>query len=724
MRKIKVSTGIYWVEVPEANFYCLCGCPADSVKHLMKRGLILPQERDGVTYESGPNAILLSDIPVQNGNFCNLSEFPVLQMLYRQGMILPNHPNNTGMKPLLIGREEQVLAQVQYIYRGNYGLASEDEIIQTGIPQELAREMMRVKLKFAFGRIRKTEEMVDTRFVDSGPLALCDNVMLERKSLNVYVFSYNGESVSVDLNLSTNESYAAPFPLGIHKTYREYFSVIHLGEGDGWDVNRGCMSSLITFQGKIYLIDAGPNIEHSLTAMGIGVNEIEGIFHTHTHDDHFAGLTTLIRSDHMIKYFATPLVRASVVKKLSALMSIEEDMFSKYFEIIDLKFDIWNDIEGLEVRPVLSPHPVETSIFFFRTLWENGYKTYAHFADVLSLDILKGMITEDHAKNGVTDSYFKKVKKEYLTPVDLKKIDVGGGLIHGNAKDYVHDASNKIILSHSALPLTNSQKEIGSNATFAMEDVLITTKQDYTMQSAFKYLSFYFPSVPKGQIRMLLNCSVTSFNAGSILLKKQAYNGDVFVILTGVVEHIESKYGINNILSVGSLIGEYSRLVSMPSAETYRSKSYIKALAIPGDLFLEFVNKNGLSDTIKQTYKNREFLQNTWLFGQMISFPILNRIAQVMSESTHAENKPFSFGEKPELIMLEDGELEISSKGKACAVLTPGDFAGEDSILSQTAGDFEACPKQPSQVKRIPGDILKDIPIVQWKLLETLERRK
>ena len=46
--------------------------------------------------------------------------------------------------------------------------------------------------------------------------------------------------------------------------------------------------------------------------------KIEGIFHTHAHDDHFAGFTTLMRADHRIKYFATPLVRASVAKKLSA----------------------------------------------------------------------------------------------------------------------------------------------------------------------------------------------------------------------------------------------------------------------------------------------------------------------------------------------------------------------------------------------------------------------
>ncbi len=119
LARVDVANGVYWVEAPRADLYVLCGAPADSVKHLMKRGLIAPREANGVHFETGPNAILLSDVLVQNGSFSNLAEFPVLHMLYRQGMLLPNHPNNTGAKPLLIGSREQVRSQLEYIYRGN-----------------------------------------------------------------------------------------------------------------------------------------------------------------------------------------------------------------------------------------------------------------------------------------------------------------------------------------------------------------------------------------------------------------------------------------------------------------------------------------------------------------------------------------------------------------------------------------------------------------------------
>ena len=69
MSKFKITRGVYWLEVPEINFYLVCGCPADTVKHLMKRGLIVTRQKNGVTFETGPNAILLSDVSVQNGFF-------------------------------------------------------------------------------------------------------------------------------------------------------------------------------------------------------------------------------------------------------------------------------------------------------------------------------------------------------------------------------------------------------------------------------------------------------------------------------------------------------------------------------------------------------------------------------------------------------------------------------------------------------------------------------
>jgi hemerythrin len=724
IEKIKIVSGVYWVGIPKANLYILCACPADSVKHMMRTGLIKTIEREGIFFESGPNAILLSDVLVQNGHFSNLAEFPVLQMLYRQGMLLPNHPNNTGIKPMLIGIEEQIKAHLAYIHRGNYGLASEEELIEAGLSETEAQEMMRMKLRFAFNKIRPTTDLLDTLSVENDPVHIRNDVYVHRTGFNTYKFIYKGESVTVDMNLKKNEQYGPPFELGFHQIKREYFAVIHSGQGDGWDINRPSMASILMFQGNLYLIDAGPNLLHTLTALGISINEIEGVFHTHAHDDHFAGLTTLIRGDHRIKYYATKLVRASVAKKLQSLMTWDSDRLDQYFDVHTLEFDKWNNVEGLEVRPVLSPHPVENSIFTFRAIWDGGYLTYSHFADLTSFDVLKGMISSKPDENGISQEFFDIVHAEYLTPATLKKIDVGGGLIHGKAEDFKHDPSEKIILSHTAQSFSNKEKEIGSRAPFGMVDVLISTNQDHTMRYAFRYLHAYFPSAPIAELRILLNCHVTSFNAGTILVKQNVSNPNIYLILTGTIEMIRSEQNVHQILYAGSLIGELSGYKEKPSKETYSACSYVWALEIPVNLYAEFVRRNNLYADIEAMQKSIAFLQDTWLFGDMVTYPVQNKIAQKLTIHSYIEGEIIPDNGEAILVLLVEGELGIRSGAAQIETLTPGNFCREETILSEGGTSFSIYASKTSQVYFIPGKILLDIPVVMWKLLETHEKRQ
>ncbi|MBF0101877.1 MAG: cyclic nucleotide-binding domain-containing protein [Desulfobacterales bacterium] len=723
IKKIKVTTGVFWVDIAEANLYILCGCPADAVKHLMKRRLIIAAEKGGHSYETGPNAILLSDISIQNGSVANLSEFPILQMLYRQGMILPNHPGNTGLKPMLIGNQDQVDAQSQYIFRGNYGLTTIEELMETGLNQEQAEILMRMKMRFSFDRIYKTHELLDIRVIGNQRLELRNSVFISRISVNVFRIEYHQESITVDLNLSNIERYEPPYQLGFHSIKREYFSVIHIGEGDGWDVNRPCMASLLTFQGKIYLIDASPNIQQSLISLGINVNDIEGIFHTHAHDDHFAGLTTLVRSDRLIKYYSTRLVRASVMKKLSALMSLAEDKFSRYFNFIDLEVDQWNNIGGLEVKPIFSPHPVETNIFIFRTYWHTGYKSYAHYGDIVSLDVLKNMIRSKPTQSGITKDFYEQVKRQYLISVDLKKIDIGGGLIHGNAEDFVSDQTEKITLSHISRSLTIAEQEIGSDATFGLQDVLIHAQQDYALRTAFNYLKEYFPTVPLHELNMLLNCPVVLFNGGSILIKKGTMNEYIYLILMGVVEYIESKKTIRNMLSTGSIIGELSGISGTRTLGTYRTASYVQALQMPTHFYLQFAKRNGVYKNIKRIHNNRNFLSNTWLFGEMASYPVQNRIADRMNSVQYKAGHTLCLKDKKELYLLEQGLIDIYVKDKKIETVESGGFFGEENILYEHLSPYHVQVMVNSKLFIIPREALEDTPIVQWKLFETYTRR-
>ena len=55
--RISISTRIHWIETPGADLRIPCGCPADSVRHLLNRGLIVSEEVKGV--KAAPEALLM-----------------------------------------------------------------------------------------------------------------------------------------------------------------------------------------------------------------------------------------------------------------------------------------------------------------------------------------------------------------------------------------------------------------------------------------------------------------------------------------------------------------------------------------------------------------------------------------------------------------------------------------------------------------------------------------
>ena len=723
IHKIDVAKGILWVEVPEAGLRVLCGCPADAVKHLIKRGLIVKHEVNGVACETGPNAILLSDLSLQSEEFANLAEFPVLQMLYKQGLIMPGHPNNTGHKPMLIGSAEQVESQMRYIYRGNYGLVSPEEICQTGVPAEQAAEMMRLKLCFAFGRIRPTRDFLDTRIVAETAIEIADGVSLRRLRPNLYEFSHGGETVTVDLNLPPGEPYECAYPLGYHQFEPAYFGVIHSGDGDGWDVDRPCMSSIITYQGSVYLIDAGPHLARTMAALGIGIDQVDGIFQTHAHDDHFAGLTALLRAGRRIRYFATPLVRASAEKKLAALLGIDEEQFSDFFEVRDLVFDTWNDVEGLEVMPVYSPHPVETNIYVFRALWGDGYRSYAHFADIVSLDVLEGMVNDEPGANGLDRRAFERVREAYLTTVDLKKIDVGGGMIHGNAADFRGDVTERILLAHRAGDLTAEEKEIGSSAAFGTVDVLVAGQSEGMRRHAFTYLAERLPGVPLHDLRVLVNHPMTQVNPGAIILKEGETPREMLLVLSGQVEKLRTRDKLHASLSAGSMIGTSTMLDNLPSRYTYRAASFVRVMRIPAGLYAEVVRRNGLLDRMRRTADLRAFLEATNLFSEALPVAVLGRIADAASERRFRPGENITGKDLLPLSLLRSGAVERVMGGKVHQVLKERDFFGEEGAIFKVPYLFHLRALQETAVIQIPGELLTDVPILRWKLFESYQQR-
>ena len=404
----------------------MCGSPADAIKHLTKAGLIWADQIQGAYFEQGPNAILLSDLFAQKGQLANLTEFPLLHMLYKQGLLIPGHPNRDLPKPLLIGDPEQLHCQKEYFFRGNCGITTLEEYEEFSVPLDQAQEWIEIKQRFARGHFPKADELFECIEVGRKEVELKAGVHLVRVAVNRFEVSFGGETIEVDLNLGKGEIYSASYELPKNSLPQARFAVVHLGEGDGWDPSRPCHSSLILHQDKKYLIDAGPNIQRVLAALGLRPEDLEGIILTHVHDDHFAGIYNLASEKRGLKIYAAPPVFANLIHKFAALLGISLNEAKGWFTHIWLVPLAWNDCDGLEVYPHPSPHPVDTTLFLLRVMGPEGYKTYGHLADITSLNWLRKMLTPDESGCKISPLLWDSLQELYARPLDVKKVDVGG----------------------------------------------------------------------------------------------------------------------------------------------------------------------------------------------------------------------------------------------------------------------------------------------------------
>ncbi|HSV29066.1 MAG TPA: bacteriohemerythrin, partial [Candidatus Omnitrophota bacterium] len=219
-----------------------------------------------------------------------------------------------------------------------------------------------------------------------------------------------------------------------------------------------------------------------------------------------------------------------------------------------------------------------------------------------------------------------------------------------------------------------------------------------------------------------LNNPVVTFNPGTILIKERQINDCIFLLLSGSVESIPLEHSGRSVLSAGAMIGELSGLFSTVATETYRAVGFVKALQIPCTLYGEFVRRNHVFAEIARVLENREFLQRTWLFGEVVSTKTLTRIAKEMVLASFASGETVETG--PETVgLVARGKIGRFLGEHEVEILNPGDFFGEELAIFWTPSMFRLRADCDTDVFLIPATIVADIPSVRWKLFEQSGKR-
>ena len=730
MTKIPVLPGVWWVEIPQSDLRILCGSPMDIVKHLIMLGLVKKTQSGSVSFEIGPNAVLLSEKPVQNGRLWNLVEFPVLHMMYRQGMALPGHPGNTGAKPLIIGCSEQLECALSYIHRGTYGLTSRREMRRFGLPSADIDNLWRLKLKFAAGEIRSIDGLVDTAVVDGEPGEIAPGVLLSRLGENRCRFSAEGEHLDVDMNIPEGEDWSPSYSLPRRTVDDADFSVVHIGEGNGWDPSRPCMGSLLNHRGRRFLIDSGPGIDYSLNALGMDVNDIDGLFLSHAHDDHFAGISQLLNREKPLSVYAVEPVMATIRMKLASLMGSNLHFADAFFRVQNLRENRWNDIDGLQVRPVGSPHPLETTIFFFRARENGRTGTYAHLADIISRSVIDGFT----GGNGVSAQYTERIFTEYACPADVKKVDAGGGLIHGAAADFAGDDSGKLILSHTEGEIAESDRPFGVAADFGDNDIIIPPGADTLRNTILRALELSPLGNAREQRSEILALTPETLSSGAA--PPDAGGGDTLCLLLS--GGIKASLGLTGSLTddqankankankanrrslelryrPGALIGEAEALGESPGWSC-RVGDTASVLPIPGELYRRCLGPE-LLERRRRVLSRRESIIRGDFFRNRLSAARIDLIAENAESLMLKKGRSLKTGRgsADALYLVLSGALRLhrSSRQYSRQYEAPSSLNWHRVRPGAEPASRERwIAGADSEILAVPGAVIRDIPIL------------
>jgi len=333
------------------------------------------------------------------------------------------------------------------------------------------------------------------------------------------------------------------------------------------------------------------------------------------------------------------------------------------------------------------------------------------------------MVTDKTDAPGISAEVFEMVRNNYMVAADLKKIDIGGGMIHGDAMDFRTEQSTQILLAHRAGELTLEEKEIGSSAAFGSVNVMVEGQTDGLRHLAYGYLEAHLPGVPLHDLRMLLNHPVIEINPGVIILKEGDPAPDVMLLVSGHVEKLRTRDRLHGRLAVGSLIGGSAIIDKRPSRHTYRASSFLRVLRMPAHLFTTVVQRNGLLERIRKAADLGAFLDNTNLFGDGLQVAPLGRIVDNATERHFAAGESIEGSDLAMFNIIRSGRIERLLGRDVVDVLRERDYFGEEAAVFKGPCLFRIKVVEDATVIQIPGQYLEDVPILRWKLFEHLQQR-
>ncbi|HVZ81112.1 MAG TPA: cyclic nucleotide-binding domain-containing protein [bacterium] len=599
-----------------------------------------------------------------------------------------------------------------------------------GMAVKRAGSILQIEDLFEFVHMPDEEgEVAVPLFSDSA------DILIKRMGNNRYEISERGKVHPVDLNFEGEQlPPLADLSGTIEKPERLRLKV--LGCYTGFDPAGPTTGMLLWVNGNGFLVDSPAGISKYLKQVGVAKDRLTAIIQTHVHDDHCA-LSELLLSEHSFTIISTREIFECTLLKVSRIIGEPIEVVRSMVRFVEVIPGKNYRMYGAAWEFFYTVHSIPTIGFRVTVPDENGKPhTLLHSSD---LDHFSGM--DQLVKDGaVSQEHVDRMRSLVRGDECLAMIDAGGGMIHGEPADWdktiVSYPGTEFLFYHINPSKVDPKYPVakpGWGKTYLPERVFPQSVYSGVLQTLklFEVKDPHWINVifSQGQVLDLPN---------QYEVVKKGQEGDSFYfILSGSLDVLDAENKKDPLLATlegGDFFGEMSIINRSKTNATVVSRTPVVLFKLPGDLFLEFVEKNDLRESFSSLWKKRPLISSVEIFRDLDptakhEISLLAKTQQFAKEELIVRQ-----GSKTEdFFIISSGRVQIVRKSDQGRVnfsveLKAGDFFGENVAMGYTDkrnASAQALTDVTTLVisSRELRDLAKRMPILRHKLHLVMKSR-
>lgn len=466
-----------------------------------------------------------------------------------------------------------------------------------------------------------------------------------------------------------------------------------LGTYSGFDTEGPTTGMVMWINCNGFLVDGPVGTSEYLRRLGIPKSDLAGVILSHVHDDHCT-LMDMILSEQTANIITTREIYESMLIKTSNVLGESTDVIRNYLTFTEVIPGKIFNMYGAQWEFFYTVHSIPTVGFRVSVQGPDGrLHTIVHSSDTAGFARLDEMT----AQGAITEAKCKRMKQLVQGGERLVMIDGGGPPIHGEPSDFASDILNNpdtdFLFYHvnpdkvdtSRFPVETpgwgkTYLECNSMAQSLVLKLLKTMK--LLDVSDLFWINVVFS---QGKV-MEVGPSVDVIDQG-------AHGDGFYFILSGSGEILDLNGETPEqiaMLESGDFFGEMSIIRDVKRNASFRTLSACVLFRLPGDIFLEFVEANGLKARFERLWGSREVISRVKLFRNL--HPHAKHEISLLAEKreypqgTHILRQG---GKSDDFYVILSGMANVVKRSRSGETLEdelgPGDFFGENVAMGYSS---------------------------------------